>query len=255
MDNSNKTKTYFVVIVFIVIIFLSGYIVIDKIIKKNNELLEQESMKIQENLLKDSKLVTELSLDNKQVEKLYSYVSNNNIDYILYLNKNKDLSWDTKSFIVSSLIDSDSKSDYVNIDKSVFEKKYMEIFGDDIRKISVDKRISNICGGASFDEMNAVYTVKLDCIEDNLHMKTFIKNITYSDSMIKINKYYSFVKKSVFDGVTTYNVYDSNNSNESSLIAYDVDGISINNYIYKMKTISYLYKKDISGNYYLYGVE
>ena len=80
-ENTSKVKTYLIILIFLMIIFISGYIVYSKIKTTNNK--EEKKEIIKDTVLIDSNLTTELSLNNKDVKKLYNYVNNKNIDYAI----------------------------------------------------------------------------------------------------------------------------------------------------------------------------
>ena len=96
-ENTSKVKTYLIILIFLMIIFISGYIVYSKIKTTNNK--EEKKEIIKDTVLIDTNLTTELSLNNKDVKKLYNYVNNKNIDYASYKNRGKKLSWDYLSLV------------------------------------------------------------------------------------------------------------------------------------------------------------
>ena len=69
-ENTSKVKTYLIILIFLMIIFISGYIVYSKIKTTNNK--EEKKEIIKDTVLIDSNLTTELSLNNKDVKKLYN---------------------------------------------------------------------------------------------------------------------------------------------------------------------------------------
>lgn len=250
MDKANKTKTYCIVMIFILIILISGYTVVDKIITKEKQLHNTESNNIN-SVLKDSSTVIELSLDNKQVNKLYTYMNDKEIEYFLYLNKDRNLDWNTTSLITIKNIEHHLEEDteIMHIESLTFENKYKEIFGISPSELSIEQRTANICGGASYDPENDVYSVNLNCKND-IKMVSFYKNIVLDNGNIVINKYYAFMD-SIFDIEGEYSLYRSELFDEDNLLAIDIKYQDINRYISNMDLVSYYYKQSKEGNYYL----
>lgn len=257
LDKSGKTKTYFVIIVFIVIILLSAYVVIDKIIKRNEEDLKLNNLnKTTSSVLKDSSLITELSLTNKYINELYNYINDKDIEYVLYSDKNKELSWDIKSLMISKSIlnKKTEESEIMYIDKESFESMYSKLFNDDIDKLSIEDKTAFVCGGASYDFENDIYVVKSNCSLDN-NMKSFFKNIIYEDDSILINKYYIFTEKHLSNGVEEYDLYKSNKTDEDNLLVTDIKMEDINNYISDMNVMTFKFSKSKDGKYYFDGIK
>lgn len=256
LDRENKTKTYFVVTMFLVIILLSAYVVVDKIIKRNEHDIKLDNFnKTTNSILDKSTLVTELSLDNKFIKEIYDYIDYKDAEYLLYLDGNKKINWNIKSLIVSKNINKSSKNlEILYIDREEFEKIYSNIFGDDINKLSVEERTASICGAASYDFENDMYVVNLNCTLNN-NMKTFYKNITFKDDEILINKYYVFVDKYEDEEIEEYNLYLSDKFNEDNLLVENIKAEDINDYISDMNVITFKYSKSKDGNYYFDGIE
>ena len=257
IDKTNKQKTYFVIAMFIMIILLSSYVVIDKIIKKNEEAIELNKLnKTTNSILEKSSITTELSLSNKLIYDLYSYIDDIDIEYMLYLSKNKELSWDIKSLIVTkNLFDSNTEGlEILNIDSDKFEKLYSKIFEDDINSLSVEDRTASICGAASYDLENDIYVVNFNCDLDN-NIKTFYKNVTFIDDQILINKYYIFIQKYINNGIEEYSLYKTNKMDEDNLLVANIKYEEISDYISDMNIISFTYSKAKDGKYYLVGIK
>lgn len=256
LGRENKTKTYFVVIVFLVIILLSAYVVIDKIIKRNELNIKFNNFnKLTNSILDKSTLITELSLGNNYIEEIYNNINDKDIEYLLYLNCNKKLSWDIKSLIVSKSINKSSKNlDVLYIDREEFEKIYSKLFEDDISKLSIEERTASICSAASYDLENDIYVVNLNCYLNN-KMNTFYKNITFKDDAILINKYYVFTDKYINNESEEYSLYLSDKFNEDNFLIDNIKAEHISNYISAMNVISFKYSKSKDGNYYFEGIE
>lgn len=255
-EQTNKTKTYFVIILFMMIILLSAYVVIDKILTRNKEDLVKDTV-YKENILENSNDIIELSLQNKVVNNLHNFVNNEKVDYLLYQNKKNKLSWDMKSLIVMNNLEeykNGNSFDIVNIDKEIFEEKYKEIFGDSLNK---EIRASSNCPTTAYNIEDGIYSINLSCYENDnkIYYKTFFKNITLEDDTLFINKYYVFIKE-VEDLLNEdYILYKSDKLKEEDIIASNISYNDINNYISSMNVISYVYKKDSNGNYYLNSVK
>lgn len=250
---NTKARTYLVIIVFIIIILLSGYVVIDKIIERNELDSKTKQEETIDSILDNSNSIVELNLSNKIINKLYLNIRDESIDELLY-SKTKTLSWDNKSKVIVKLLNDKNiyVDDYVNYDKEIFEEKYKEVFGNDIDIIPNEERIGSTCGSANYDLDNGVYTAKLDCEKDNYTMKTYLKNITMENSMIRVNKYYTFIiPTSVDNDEQLYTIYKSRDLNESSMISKDISYKNINRFIVYMPILSYYFKMDNQGNYYL----
>lgn len=258
-ENVSKVRTCLVVSIFIVIIILSAYIVVEKITSNssNSSDKEKNTLKTLE-ILKDSRIVNELSLDNEIVKKLYNHVNDEYIDYLAYGSREKQLSWDFISLIVLENIDSKLilKDEYNReyVEKELFEDTYKSIFGNNINNILVSDRRSTTCGSASYE--NDRYYVNWYCNGQGEYiiLKTFLKNVTVEEELVKINKYYVFIKNSNLNGIE-FDLYSDENLIEDNLIALDVKTSDISNYIDSMNTISYVYKKDNKGDYYLDKIE
>ena len=252
MEQNNKTKTYFAIIVFIIIILLSGYVVVEKILdnKKNNNKVEE----ITKDYISEIK---EISLNNTVVKNLYSIISDDEIEYNLYLDKNKSLSWDSKSFIVAYDLKKDELNntslDVLNIDREPFEEAYGKIFGAFLNN---DVKSSKKCPITTFNITEDIYSIDLSCYykhDNNKEYKTFLKNITLNDSEdILINKYYVFVVKDEADN--SYSLYKDQDIIDKNKIIDKIKYEEVNKYMYSMNTLSYVFKKGDNG-YYLYLVK
>ena len=242
-EKNNTNKIYLVIIVFIMIIGLSAYVVIDRIIdNKNNKEIDIDEVDFKDN---DKLNIDELSLSNKTVKRIYNYFNNERIQYYLYLDKNKNISWDSKSLIVAYNLRNDLEN-VLSIDSEEFEKKYIEIFGDFSNN---EVKHSKKCSTTTYNIEENTYTIDLSCYEENSVMyKTFFKNIVLDKDDIVINKYYVFLS---FDKENNlYSLYRNSDLKEKDLIISNIDYSDINNYINDMDTISYVFKKNNKNNYY-----
>ena len=247
-ENTSKVKTYLIILIFLMIIFISGYIVYSKIKTTNNK--EEKKEIIKDTVLIDSNLTTELSLNNKDVKKLYNYVNNKNIDYASYKNRGKKLSWDYLSLVTmynipqNYVLKDEKNIEYV--DSYSFLDKYREIFGSDLT-ISKKEQNTTTCGAVNYK--NDVYYPNWYCKEksDDSIIVTYLKNVTIDKEYLNINKYYAFIVKTDED---TFDLYSSDEKEEKTLIATNLSIYEISNYINEMNIMSYRFKK-INNQYYL----
>lgn len=244
-NNVSKVKTYLVVIIFILIIILSAYVVYKKVTAKTDE---NEVVEVKEQILDKSSNKLELSISNKTVKKLYDLVNGKDIDYVMYLYRNKSFDWDLNSFVTVKAISSNGLSDDV-IEGSLFREKYKSIFGKDID----NNLTSEECGSASYIEESDSYKVNNYCFinKKTTYIETYLKDIVLDDGTVKVNKYYVFIEKTP-DG---YNLYSDDSINEENVIAMDVSMDEISTYISKMNIITYNFKKSTDKNYYLDSVK
>ena len=249
MEQKNKSKTYIVIIAFVIIILLSGYVVINKIIDRNKEKEEIEE------IIKDEYIneIKEVSLSNDIVKKIYSYTEDDIIEYYLYLDKNKNLTWDSKSLLVAYNLNKDDYKygiDILNVDRDKFEKTYTELFENHLNK---ESKSSKNCPTTTYNIDEDMYTINLSCYktDKNLVYKTFLKNITLiNDDIIRINKYYVFILKNE----TNYTLYKKNDMKDTNKIVENINFDELNKYIYDMDVITYEYKK-VNGKYYFSSVK
>ena len=234
------------------IIFISGYIVYSKIKTTNNK--EEKKEIIKDTVLIDSNLTTELSLNNKDVKKLYNYVNNKNIDYASYKNRGKKLSWDYLSLVTmynipqNYVLKDEKNIEYV--DSYSFLDKYREIFGSDLT-ISKEEQNTTTCGAVNYK--NDVYYPNWYCKEksDDSIIVTYLKNVTIDKEYLNINKYYAFIIKT---DENTFDLYSSDEKEEKTLIATNLSIYEISNYINEMNIMSYRFKK-INNQYYLNNIK
>lgn len=251
-ENTNKVKTYLIILIFLMIIFISGYIVYSKIKTTNNK--EEKKEIIKDTVLIDSNLTTELSLNNKDVKKLYNYINNKNIDYASYKNRGKKLSWDYLSLVtmynipLNYILKDEKNIEYV--DSYSFLDKYREIFGSDLT-ISKEEQNTTTCGAVNYK--NDVYYPNWYCKEksDDSIIVTYLKNVTIDKEYLNINKYYAFIVKTDED---TFDLYSSDEKEEKTLIATNLSIYEISNYINEMNIMSYRFKK-INNQYYLNNIK
>lgn len=251
-ENTSKVKTYLIILIFLMIIFISGYIVYSKIKTTNNK--EEKKEIIKDTVLIDSNLTTELSLNNKDVEKLYNYVNNKNIDYVSYKNRGKTIKWDYLSLVtmynipLNYILKDEKNIEYV--DSYSFLDKYREIFGSDLT-ISKEEQNTTTCGAVNYK--NDVYYPNWYCKEksDNSIIVTYLKNVTIDKEYLNINKYYAFIVKTDED---TFDLYSSDEKEEKTLIATNLSIYEISNYINEMNIMSYRFKK-INNQYYLNNIK
>ena len=251
-ENTSKVKTYLIILIFLMIIFISGYIVYSKIKTTNNK--EEKKEIIKDAVLIDSNLTTELSLNNKDVKKLYNYVNNKNIDYASYKNRGKKLSWDYLSLVTmynipqNYVLKDEKNIEYV--DSFSFLDNYREIFGSDLT-ISKEEQNTTTCGAVNYK--NDVYYPNWYCKEksDDSIIVTYLKNVTIDKEYLNINKYYAFIVKTDED---TFDLYSSDEKEEKTLIATNLSIYEISNYINEMNIMSYRFKK-INNQYYLNNIK
>lgn len=251
-ENTSKVKTYLIILIFLMIIFISGYIVYSKIKTTNNK--EEKKEIIKDTVLIDSNLTTELSLNNKDVKKLYNYVNNKNIDYASYKNRGKKLSWDYLSLVTmynipqNYVLKDEKNIEYV--DSYSFLDKYREIFGSDLT-ISKEEQNTTTCGAVNYK--NDVYYPNWYCKEksDDSIIVSYLKNVTIDKEYLNINKYYAFIVKTDED---TFDLYSSDEKEEKTLIATNLSIYEISNYINEMNIMSYRFKK-INNQYYLNNIK
>lgn len=251
-ENTSKVKTYLIILIFLMIIFISGYIVYSKIKTTNNK--EEKKEIIKDTVLIDSNLTTELSLNNKDVKKLYNYVNNKNIDYASYKNIGKKLSWDYLSLVTmynipqNYVLKDEKNIEYV--DSYSFLDKYREIFGSDLT-ISKEEQNTTTCGAVNYK--NDVYYPNWYCKEksDDSIIVTYLKNVTIDKEYLNINKYYAFIIKT---DENTFDLYSSDEKEEKTLIATNLSIYEISNYINEMNIMSYRFKK-INNQYYLNNIK
>ncbi|MDY6015268.1 MAG: hypothetical protein SPI91_02255 [Bacilli bacterium] len=251
-ENTSKVKTYLIILIFLMIIFISGYIVYSKIKTTNNK--EEKKEIIKDTVLIDSNLTTELSLNNKDVKKLYNYVNNKNIDYASYKNRGKKLSWDYLSLVTmynipqNYVLKDEKNIEYV--DSYSFLDKYREIFGSDLT-ISKEEQNTTTCGAVNYK--NDVYYPNWYCKEksDDSIIVTYLKNVTIDKEYLNINKYYAFIVKT---DENTFDLYSSDEKEEKTLIATNLSIYEISNYINEMNIMSYRFKK-INNQYYLNNIK
>lgn len=251
-ENTSKVKTYLIILIFLMIIFISGYIVYSKIKTTNNK--EEKKEIIKDTVLIDSNLTTELSLNNKDVKKLYNYVNNKNIDYASYKNRGKIIKWDYLSLVTmynipqNYVLKDEKNIEYV--DSYSFLDKYREIFGSDLT-ISKEEQNTTTCGAVNYK--NDVYYPNWYCKEksDDSIIVTYLKNVTIDKEYLNINKYYAFIVKTDED---TFDLYSSDEKEEKTLIATNLSIYEISNYINEMNIMSYRFKK-INNQYYLNNIK
>ncbi len=251
-ENTSKVKTYLIILIFLMIIFISGYIVYSKIKTTNNK--EEKKEIIKDTVLIDSNLTTELSLNNKDVKKLYNYVNNKNIDYASYKNRGKKLLWDYLSLVTmynipqNYVLKDEKNIEYV--DSYSFLDKYREIFGSDLT-ISKEEQNTTTCGAVNYK--NDVYYPNWYCKEksDDSIIVTYLKNVTIDKEYLNINKYYAFIVKT---DENTFDLYSSDEKEEKTLIATNLSIYEISNYINEMNIMSYRFKK-INNQYYLNNIK
>ena len=251
-ENTSKVKTYLIILIFLMIIFISGYIVYSTI-KTTNTKGENKDI-IQATVLIDSNLTTELSLNNKDVKKLYNYVNNKNIDYASYKNRGKTIKWDYLSLVTmynipqNYVLKDEKNIEYV--DSYSFLDKYREIFGSDLT-ISKEEQNTTTCGAVNYK--NDVYYPNWYCKEksDDSIIVTYLKNVTIDKEYLNINKYYAFIVKTDED---TFDLYSSDEKEEKTLIATNLSIYEISNYINEMNIMSYRFKK-INNQYYLNNIK
>ena len=251
-ENTSKVKTYLIILIFLMIIFISGYIVYSKIKTTNNK--EEKKEIIKDTVLIDSNLTTELSLNNTDVKKLYNYVNNKNIDYASYKNRGKKLSWDYLSLVTmynipqNYVLKDEKNIEYV--DSYSFLDKYREIFGSDLT-ISKEEQNTTTCGAVNYK--NDVYYPNWYCKEksDDSIIVTYLKNVTIDKEYLNINKYYAFIVKT---DENTFDLYSSDEKEEKTLIATNLSIYEISNYINEMNIMSYRFKK-INNQYYLNNIK
>lgn len=251
-ENTSKVKTYLIILIFLMIIFISGYIVYSKIKTTNNK--EEKKEIIKDTVLIDSNLTTELSLNNKDVKKLYNYVNNKNVDYASYKNRGKKLLWDYLSLVTmynipqNYVLKDEKNIEYV--DSYSFLDKYREIFGSDLT-ISKEEQNTTTCGAVNYK--NDVYYPNWYCKEksDDSIIVTYLKNVTIDKEYLNINKYYAFIIKT---DENTFDLYSSDEKEEKTLIATNLSIYEISNYINEMNIMSYRFKK-INNQYYLNNIK
>lgn len=241
----NKAKTYLVVMIFLLIIVLSAYIVVKKVMNRPEKV---DEVVIKEKVLDRSTNKLELSLSNKAVKVLYDRVNDNSIDYLSYSYIGKELDWDIKSFITIKNIDSNMIKGN-SIESESFKDMYYKIFGYE-ENMNLD---SDECGRASYDEGKDEYVINEYCNfnKDNKYIQAYLKDVIAEEDSVKIRKYYVFIVKDI-DG---YSLYSSSITDESTLIAEDVSINEIPNYIDKMKVMTYVFKKGNDNSYFLEFVE
>lgn len=261
VETNSKFKIYLVITIFIMIILLSAYVVTNKIIN-HQTIMNYESIDFEKQndlILQNSSSIIELDFQNEKVNRMYNLINTNLMDERLYLMKQKDFDWANTSAVVLSLVEENSiiyDSGKKYIDSEGFDLKYNELFGK--YKIGLEKT-SDSCNSVSFDIASNRYLINESCKEDNLEIKTFLKNITYDETTeeIKINKYYTFVKET--DRINFYTDYEGVDlfyeNDLKKIIAVDIKREDINNYIFNMNVISYVFKKNVSGEYYLASVK
>ena len=250
-ENTNKVKTYLIILIFLMIIFISGYIVYSKVKSTNSEKVKEITI---DSVLVDSSVITELSLNNRDVKKLYNYINNSNIDYASYKVRGKDISWDYLSLITmynipqNYILRDEKNIEYV--DSYSFADKYREIFGSEIT-INKEERNTTTCGSVNYK--NDVYYPNWYCKEknDDSIIMTYLKNATIDKEYLSINKYYVFLVKTDEE---TYDLYSSESKEEKTLIATNVSIYEVPNYIDNMDIISYRFKK-INNQYYLNNIK
>ena len=251
-ENTSKVKTYLIILIFLMIIFISGYIVYSKIKTTNNK--EEKKEIIKDTVLIDSNLTTELSLNNKDVKKLYNYINNKNIDYASYKNRGKTIKWDYLSLVTmynipqNYVLKDEKNIEYV--DSYSFLDKYREIFGSDLT-ISREEQNTTTCGAVNYK--NDVYYPNWYCKEksNDSIIVTYLKNVTIDKEYLNINKYYAFIVKTDED---TFDLYSSDEQEEKTLIATNLSIYEISNYINEMNIMSYRFKK-INNQYYLNNIK
>ena len=215
---------------------------------------EEKKEIIKDTVLIDSNLTTELSLNNKDVKKLYNYVNNKNIDYASYKNRGKKLSWDYLSLVTmynipqNYVLKDEKNIEYV--DSYSFLDKYREIFGSDLT-ISKEEQNTTTCGAVNYK--NDVYYPNWYCKEksDDSIIVTYLKNVTIDKEYLNINKYYAFIVKT---DENTFDLYSSDEKEEKTLIATNLSIYEISNYINEMNIMSYRFKK-INNQYYLNNIK
>lgn len=246
-DKNNKIKTSLVITIFIIIILLSAYVVVDKVISKE-KLVNLDKIKI--NKTNNNKITNDyLEVNNYDdtFYKLSNYIDDDTLSK-LYKYKNKALDFDVKSYITTKNISESDKiiEEISYIDKEIFEKKYSEIFGN------IDSnKITNMCNASSYDNNSDSYIINSSCSDNNYLFLTFFKNAThdFKEQNLTINKYYVFVNKTS-SGYVLYKDEDF-----KSIIVENIKYEDIKNYIYKMNIISTNFKKDKLGNYYIDSVK
>ena len=244
--NHDLFKRVILILFFISIIAISAYIVVTKVIKRNSVSDEEEIQEVTETVLKGSSIVTELSIKNPKVKELYNYIDDQEID-LMALNEDKKLSWDFKSFVVVKNIGIDDDL----IEQQEFEDKYYKIFND---KLDNQKRESKVCGSATYGSDFELYKVNVSCFDFNKpQIRTYLKNITLENGDLKINKYYTYVDNS-FEHLNELGIYTNKELNEESMIVEGIKEKEISDYISNMNILSYVFKKDKDGEYYLYKV-
>lgn len=253
VENKTDKKTYFVIILFMLIIILSLFVIINKALVKTKEInIIKEHENEYKSFLEGSKNVVELSLNNKKINELYNYINDEQIEYSLYKNRKK-LNWNVKSLIISlNLQDKYYEDEGINyLPVEEFEKLYNKIFGN-INDTFINNRLSDDCNSATFNKDLNRYEISNNCSTDNsLYFKSFLKNITIDDDIISINKYYAFVDKTN----NKEDIYYRDSIEDKYLVINDIDYKKENKYINKMDTISYKFKKDKNSEYHLYKVE
>ena len=240
-ERVNKTKTFLVVMIFILIIIISAYVVYKKAIVQT---IDNKISEVREQILDKSTNKIELSTSNKTVKKLYEIVNGKDVDYVLYLYRNKSFDWDLRSFMTVKSIDDEKVSNDL-IDASTFKEKYKSIFGIEIE----NNLTSEECGSASYVEDTNSYKVNNYCFvnKKDIYLETYLKDIIFEDGFVKVNKYYVFIEKTP-EG---YNLYSDDLAKEEYLIALDVSMDEISTYINKMNTITYNFKSAKNNTYYL----
>ena len=134
--------------------------------------------------------------------------------------------------------------------------KYNKMFGD--FKIGLEKE-STECDSVSLDISTNRYLLNDACIDDEIEMKTFFKNITYDENReeISINKYYVFTKTTT--KINFYTDYEGKDlfldRDLKTMIGQDIKEEYIGQHIYDMNVISYVFKNDLNNNYYLVEVK
>lgn len=250
-ENVNGLKTCLIVLIFTMIMVMSGYIVYSKVDDKNK--IDSNKKNEIDSVLVDSKIVTELSINNKDVKRLYNFVNNNNIDYASYKIKGKEINWDYVSLVTMyNIPDNYILTDEENktyVDKYSFKDKYNEVFGE----LYIEEESTNAC--ASMYYKDDVYYANWYCSTNDKtsRMVTYFKNATVSSEYLNINKYYAFLVR--IEGTSEYELYSSDVTSEDNLIATNILVDEIPNYIDGMNIMSYKFKKALDNNYYLNNVE
>lgn len=262
MKKSNKGLIITIVILSILLASVSGYLVYDKFF--NNEETKEEK---NESSDKDTSNVSEeLSINDSEVQKLYSYVTNgltatyDTFDYFYRQDKllATQMSDSDRLSLAAKLISEEDKkttsSAYVSVDEEVIKANYNLIFGSSIDYRRVDFQIG--CLPMEYNDETKTYVSTSDGCGGAVEkaIESLLEKAVKTNDSIEIYERMFVIVTSDGSFYKDTELKEKLNISNDDVINTDYDQL-IKQHMSELNQYKYTFKKDNSGNYYFYSAE